>query len=148
MVIVAGAYFIITTQNHDNSGHDKSGFVLDENAKNYTGADPISRSGDVPGIKIPGYDTVTLPANTKNVKMILLNPEGNPCYFTFELIVKGETYYLSNLVEPSKCIEDLTLTKPLAKGEYKATLQIRAYSLDENYTVMNGANVEFDLNVI
>ncbi len=148
-VIIVGAYFIITNNaNSDNSGHSGVGFILDENAKDYIGADPSSRSGDVPGIKIPGYDTVTLPANTKNVKMILLNPKDNPCYFQFELMVKGETYYMSNLVEPSKCIEDLTLTKPLIKGEYKAVLQIRAYSLDGNYTVMNGANVEFDLKVV
>jgi len=121
---------------------------IDENTKEYTGRNPEDRGGAVQGTKIPGYGTVRLPSGTTDVKMVLLNPEGNQCYFTFELVVDGETYFTSNLVEPSKCIEDLKLTKPLKKGEYTATLKISCYSLDESLSQMNGADVEFELIVV
>ena len=152
LAIGVGAYFIISNMNKpdapDNSNSGGIGFKLDPNAKDYSGDDPENKSGDAQGIKIPGYGTVRLPADKTDVKMILLNPEGNPCYFIFELVVDGETYYTSDLVEPSKCIEDLKLTMPLKKGEYNAVLKISCYSTDGNYTRMNGADVKFDLIVM
>jgi len=154
-VIGGGAYYFVSSMNKADviiapSQTPMGGlsFMLDENAKEFTGSAPENRSGNTGGIKIPGYGTVTLPANMTNVKMILLNPEGNPCYFSFELVVDGETYYTSDMVPPSMCVEDLTLTKPLEKGEYTALLKIRTWSLDEGHHAMNGANVEFELKVI
>lgn len=44
-------------------------------------------SGEAVGIKIPGYPSISLPANQQDVEVALLNPEGNPCYFTFELVL-------------------------------------------------------------
>ena len=151
--IAVGAYFVINGMNKpdtDISNNDTPlggvGFKLDEGAKEYTGREPEDRGG-TSGISIPGYGTVTLPGNTTDVKMILLNPEGNPCYFIFELVIDGESYYKSGLVEPSMCIEDLKLTKPLPKGTHTAILKISTYSLDESLSPMNGANVEFELIV-
>ena len=39
------------------------------------------------GIRIPGYPKITVPAGETKVKMNLKNPEGNPCYFTFEIVL-------------------------------------------------------------
>ena len=161
MIIVAflavaigiGAYFLISSMNkpadisNNNASLSGVGFKLDEGAKEYTESEPKNKGG-TPGIKIPGYGTVTLPSGTTDVKMILLNPEGNPCYFVFDLVVNGETYYKSDLVEPSMCIEDLQLTRPLPKGTHTATLKIGTYSLDESLSPMNGANVDFELIVL
>jgi len=152
--IGVGAYFIISGMNKPAAITDTQtpqgglSLKLDENAKDYTGQDPENRSGEAQGIKIPGYGTVTLPSGKTDVQMVLLNPEGNPCYFQFELVVDGETYYTSGLVEPSKCIEDLKLTKPLTKGTYTATLKISTYSLDDSPTQMNGSDVKFQLIVV
>ena len=54
------------------------------------------------GIRIPGYPSITIPADTKDVTVNLMNPEGNPCYFTFTLVLKDtdETIYQSKMVEP------------------------------------------------
>ena len=149
--IGVGAYFVFFNKPADisdsNAPFGGIGFKLDDSAKEYTGQEPENRGG-TPGIKIPGYGTVTLPSGTTDVKMILLNPEGNPCYFVFELVINGESYYKSDFVEPSMCIEDLKLTKPLPKGTHKAILKISTYSLDENLSPMNGANVEFELIVV
>ena len=40
------------------------------------------------GIRIPGYPSITIPADTKEVTVNLMNPEGNSCYFTFTLVLK------------------------------------------------------------
>ena len=54
------------------------------------------------GIRIPGYPSITIEADKKDVQMNLMNPEGNPCYFTFEIVLNDtdETIYTSKMVEP------------------------------------------------
>lgn len=54
------------------------------------------------GIKIPGYPSISLPADKQDAEVALLNPEGNPCYFTFELVLTDtdEVLYTSKQVEP------------------------------------------------
>jgi len=152
-VISAGAYFLFfdkpgTEIQDSRTPLGGMSLMLDDNMKSYEGRNLEDRGGAATGTKIPGYGTVRLPAGTTDVKMVLLNPEGNECYFTFELVVDGETYFTSNLVEPSKCIEDLALTNPLSKGAYTALLKISTYSMDGSLTQKNGANVEFELIVV
>ena len=80
--------------------------------------------------------------------MNLFNPEGNPCYFTFELVLKdtNETLYTSKMVEPGKAITNVTLSHGLEKGEYQAVIKISTASLEDG-SAMNGANVETTLIV-
>ena len=153
MAIGVGAYFVFSKEPATEISNMQTplgglGLMLDENMKPYTGRDLEDRGGEKTGTKIPGYGTVRLPSGKTDVKMVLLNPEGNRCYFKFELVVEGETFFTSKLVEPSMCIEDLTLEKPLVEGTYTAILKISTYSLDDSLTQMNGANVEFELIVI
>lgn len=80
------------------------------------------------------------------MQMNLMNPEGNPCYFTFEIVLNDtdETIYTSKMVEPGKAITEVTLEKTLAAGEYPATIKITTASLIDG-SAMNGANVETTL---
>lgn len=98
------------------------------------------------GIRIPGYPRITIAADTADVTMNLKNPEGNPCYFTFEIALKedDEILYTSKMVEPGKAITDVTLERALEKGEYPAVIRITTNSLEDG-SVMNGANVETTL---
>ena len=118
---------------------------IDENAGDWNGQTLPDKTDDAPavGIKIPGYPSITLPANQQTVNMALLNPEGNPCYFTFELVLKdtGETLYKSKLVPPGQAITEVTLARELPAGEYAATIKITTTSLEDG-SAMNGANVE------
>lgn len=118
---------------------------LDPNAKAWTGEalPDKSEKKEAVGIKIPGYPSITLPANQEDVTLALLNPEGNPCYFTFELALKdtGEVLYTSGLVPPGQMISDLTLSRALPEGEYNAVIRISTTSLADG-SAMNGANVE------
>ena len=125
----------------DSSSH--SGIELDENAGQYTGEKPKDQGGEEVGIKIPGYPSITIAKDTEDVQMALMNPEGNPCYFKFELVLKdsGETIFESKYVKPGDCIYDVHLNKSLAEGEYPATIKISTISLDGE-TPLNGANVE------
>ena len=121
---------------------------LDEAAQDWNGNTPPSANGEEQGIKIPCYASIALPAGEKDVKILLLNPEENPCYFIFELVLDetGETLYTSKMVAPGKAIQEETLSRALDAGEYEATIKISTYSLDTN-TQMNGANVKTKLLV-
>ena len=118
---------------------------IDENAGDWNGQTLPDKTDDAPavGIKIPGYPSITLPKDQKTVNVALVNPEGNPCYFTFTLVLKdtGETLYQSKLVPPGKAITEITMSKALPAGEYPATIQITTTSLEDG-SAMNGANVE------
>lgn len=116
---------------------------IDPNAGKYTGEEPEDKGGESEGIKIPGYPSITVAKDSENVTMALLNPEGNPCYFKFELVLKDtdETIYESKLVPPGQAITDVTLTKPLSEGEHEAVIKISTFSLTDQ-SAMNGANVE------
>lgn len=100
-------------------------------------------SGGQQEIRIPGYPSITVDAGKDNVTMNLFNPEGNPCYFTFEIVLSdsGETIYKSDMVEPGKAITNVKLQHPLAAGEHNAVIKISTASLSDG-KAMNGANVE------
>ena len=116
---------------------------IDSNAQDWTEQQLENAGGESTGIKIPGYPSITLPADTETVSVALLNPEGNPCYFTFELVLSDtdEVLYTSKLVPPGQAIYEITLSRPLAAGEYDAVIRISTTSLEDG-SAMNGANVE------
>lgn len=126
-----------------DSGGSKPSLDIDPNAGNWEGKQPEDKGGADVGIKIPGYPSITIAKDTKDVTMALLNPEGNPCYFKFEIVLKdtNETIYESKYVPPGQSIYDVTLTKPLAEGKYPAVIKISTIAMDQQ-TALNGANVE------
>ena len=144
-VLLIGAGLYLTRNNKQETQESPdSAFVpdLDPDASTQE-----AKESDPPeGIRIPGYPSITIPADTKDVTVNLMNPEGNPCYFTFEIVLNDtdETIYTSKMVEPGKAITEVTLEKALAAGEYPATIKITTASLTDG-SAMNGANVETTL---
>lgn len=118
---------------------------IDPGADDWKGEKLPDKTDDAPaaGIKIPGYPSITLPKGQRTVNVALLNPEGNPCYFTFEIVLKGtgESLYKSKLVPPGKAITEITMSNALPAGEYDATIKITTTSVADG-SAMNGANVE------
>ena len=147
VVVVALAVILIFAlnktpgSNNTNPQDTNSGFIIDPNAGDGVTVTETPQKAD--SIKIPGYPSITIAANTPNVTMALLNPEGNPCYFKFEIVLKDtdETIYESQFVPPGKTITDVTLTRGLSEGEHPATIKISTVALDQK-TPLNGANVE------
>ena len=153
LLLIAGAVTVALNWNawfDDSAPTGPSSFQngnldIDENAGDWNGQALPDKTEDAPavGIKIPGYPSITLPKDQKTVNVAFLNPEGNPCYFTFELVLKdtGETLYTSKLVPPGKAITEITMSRALSAGEYDATIKITTTSLEDG-SAMNGANVE------
>jgi len=145
LLLVAGG-IVLGLNWHRWFGPEQAAFApeLDPNARQWTGEQlPDKTEGEaVVGIKIPGYPSITLPADTEHVTVALLNPEGNPCYFTFELALNDpeEVLYTSGMVAPGQVISDITLSRSLPAGEYDATIRITTAALSDG-SAMNGANV-------
>ena len=79
LLIGAGLYLMRNNKQETQESPD-SAFVpdLDPDASTQE-----AKESDPPeGIRIPGYPSITIPADTKDVTVNLMNPEGNPCYFT------------------------------------------------------------------
>ena len=98
------------------------------------------------GIQIPGRESIYIEKNKKNVKMNLLNPQDNKCYFYFKVILDdtAETIYESKACPPGQSIRNVTLTRPLAEGEYSAVIDISTVSLDGS-TPLSGARTKLRL---
>ena len=104
--------------------------------------------GEASSIIIPEIGGFTIPADTEKVKMLLPNPEGNACDFTFEIVLTetGETLYTSGLVAPGMCVEDITLSRGLSQGGYGAVVKIQCYA-PESGVAISGASVDLYLTV-
>lgn len=138
VIIAAGVCYFLQSQKGDSDSAFEPD--LDPNAKVQT-EEAVDEKPT--GIRIPGYPSITIEADQPEVTMNLMNPEGNPCYFTFEIVLKetDETIYTSKMVEPGKAITDVTLNQALPAGKYPVIIKITTASLEDG-SAMNGANVE------
>ena len=152
LLLIVGVFVLALNWNHwfadvpeGPSSSQTGNLDIDENAGDWNGGKLPDKTDNAPaaGIKIPGYPSITLPKDQKTVNVALLNPEGNPCYFTFEIVLKdtGESIYKSKLVPPGKAITEITMSRALSAGEYNATIKITTTSVADG-SAMNGANVE------
>ena len=129
------------------------GLVIDPNAENGSPYeyDDISEQGVV----IAGWESVTVPANRKEVEVDFFNPKENTrlYYLTFELRLysnNGQDYevlYTSGLVEPGKHINRITLSRELEKGVYEAVIHVQPYRMNEEKTITNNADMRIKLIV-
>lgn len=133
-------------ENPDNASSSQNGNLdIDPGAGDWDASQIPDKTPGEPavGIKIPGYPSITLPKDKESVNVAFVNPEGNPCYFTFELVLKetGESLYKSKLVPPGQAITQITMSRALEAGEYDAVIKITTTSIEDG-SAMNGANVE------
>lgn len=154
-VVVAGVIAIPRLASVWNTGEPVSsqqsgGVDLDENAMPWDGGD-LPADNNAPasgGIKIPGYESVTIKADRQDVTMSLVNPAGNPCYFEVSLVLTdtSEVLYKSKKIAPGYGIKQIRLTHGLPQGVYDAKVQYDTYSLTDQ-TPLNGAEVKIKLIV-
>lgn len=96
------------------------------------------------GIRIRGFSRWSVPANTtQDIAVRLENPEGNRCYFTFEIVLNetNEVLYTSKMVPPGKAITSIDISKPMAAGEHEITINIRTNEIKTG-AAMNSAKLE------
>lgn len=145
-VIIAGLiiYMAVGRKGKDTGNDNTFTPSIDSNAGDIGSGGNVSDNKQ--SIRIPGYPSITIAADKEEVTMNLMNPEGNPCYFIFEIVLgdTGESLYKSDMVEPGKAITNVKLNHSLAAGEYRAVIKISTASLTDGMA-MNGANVETTL---
>lgn len=123
---------------------------LDPNAQDYTPPNGMKANTDSDHISIPGYGNIKMMEGSDEVNIALWNPEKNPCYFKFHLILDAtnEELYVSELVAPGKAVTKQKLTKKMDEGIYDMTIKIDSFSLDDKDVRFNGGAISTKLVVL
>lgn len=104
-----------------------------------------------PGIAIPGWAGLSLPAGVTEAEVPLFNPEANAdwYYLTFELRLKetDEVLFTTGLIPPGLYCNKVELTRPLEIGEYECTMFVQPYFIREVPTPTNNAVFDIPLSV-
>ncbi|HHV51034.1 MAG TPA: tRNA (uracil-5-)-methyltransferase [Clostridiales bacterium] len=149
VLLVAAGTVMLLIQNKngdDSNSSNPASAILDPDAEDWTGARTTRNTEPTEDIRIPGYKSITVEANTRNVSVNLHNPEKNNCYFVIRLVLAdtGETLYESKMIAPGKGLYNITLSRPLEAGTYKAKLQYEPYDM-ATLARLNGAVIDLDL---
>lgn len=97
---------------------------------------------------IPGFESLTLQADTLVQSLVLSNPPENSCLFRITLLLEdGTVLWTSDEIEPGCVSEPVMLSSPLAAGQYHATLKYECFTMDEEKSPMNGAEIKLTLRV-
>ncbi len=111
-----------------------------------------------PGVAIPGWGSMTIPAGVTEAATSMRNPAENDgwYYLTFELRLPttdpdtgAETYevlFTTGLIPPGQYCNKVTLTRPLEAGEYKAVIHVQPYRMSDQ-SPTNNADMETTLIV-
>ena len=83
-------------------------------------------------IYIPGYEALSLVANSTSQSISLNNPTENDCYFVISLYLEDKTLlWKSDYISPGNNSEPLELTQELKEGTYSAILKYSCFSFDQ-----------------
>lgn len=98
-----------------------------------------------PGVAIPGWGSMTIPAGAREVQTSMQNPEANEgwYYLTFELRLKdtNEVLFTTGLIPPGQYCNQVTLARPLEAGEYAAVVHVQPYRISDQ-SPTNNADME------
>ena len=106
-----------------------------------------------PGVAIPGWGSITLPAGVTEAATTLKNPEANEgwYYLTFEMRLPTvdeetgeesyEVLFTTGLIPPGQYCNKVTLTRALEPGEYNVILHVQPYRMSDK-TPTNNADTE------
>lgn len=122
---------------------------LDPGIKDYDPKIEMPVNADPDRIAIPGYGDLTMLADTDELYVALWNPDTNPCYFKFTIMLEEneKILYESGLVPPGKAITTVKLKKKLSEGTYPVLVKMDTFSLNDGETPMNGGSSKAVINV-
>ena len=121
--------------------------VSTPNGMSYKETGPLEKNEDT--ISIPGYEGISLKADTKQQTIGFPNPAENTCYFQISLYLEdGTLLWKSDLVKPGMISEPLVLNQSLPAGTYPNTkLKYDCFTMDKNRSPLNGAETKLTLRV-
>lgn len=127
---------------------------LRQDTKIFTSKSNISQESTVVeknenSISIPGYEGITLKADSLQQDIALHNPTQNTCYFVISLYLEdGTLLWESDYIEPGNNSDPIVLTQALEKGNYpNAVLKYSCFKMDPNKSPLNGAQTKLTLRV-
>ncbi len=100
-------------------------------------------------IMIPVFSELTMKTGKNKVEAGLVNPEGNPCYFKYQIYLKegNKLLYESKWLEPGTAIVEIEIKEKFEVGSYPITISVKTGSLKDPEVEMNGGEVETILKV-
>ena len=90
-------------------------------------------------IALPQFAWLNLKADTTEQTLTFDNPQRNFAHFRVSLVLDGETLWESELLAPGETSKPVTLSKPLAAGEYQVELCYACFADAEETSPLNGA---------
>ena len=134
------SFFSAFAPNNGGSTSQGAGLVVDPNAGEFV------KPEQAPGVVVPGFGMLTVPANTRELRGINLhNPIENEgwYYLTFKIClldangVESDTLYESQLVPPGLYLQDIVISRGLAPGEYDAVMHVQPYRIVDQTPTYN-----------
>ncbi len=103
-----------------------------------------------PGVAIPGWGSISLPAGSLEADADLFNPEDNQgwYYLTFQLRLKEteEVIFETGLIPPGMYCTKVTLNRELEAGAYDGVMHVQPYYMREPPSPTN--NADFEIRII
>ena len=147
--VAVGVTLLITQPWAGDDSPSGGGLIIDSGAGDYV-APTQKPTQSEPNVAIPGWGSISIPANQQTVSVDFYNPERNEglYYLTFKLTLSdtGEVLYESNAVPPGKHIQTITLSRALPAGSYAAVIHVQPYRMSDE-TPTNNVDVKTTLNV-
>ena len=147
VVAVAATCAVFFLLSGDDDSPSGGGLIIDSGAGDYV--EP-TLGPPAQGVAIPGWGSITIPANQQRVSVDFYNPEANDglFYLTYKLSLAdtGEVLYESNAIPPGKHIQTVTLSRALPAGTYDAVIHVQPYRIEDE-TPTNNAEMETTLIV-
>ena len=153
--VIAGGLTLIFPGLAPGSGSSPlgGGLVIDPNAGDYVAPEAPKPK---PGVAIPGWGSMTIPANTQVLDMVdFHNPTANDglYYLTFKFCLLNangeisEVLWESQAVPPGKHIQKITMSRGLPAGTYDAVVHVQPYRMSDE-TPTNSADMKTKLIVV
>lgn len=147
VILLAAAALLLAAVSVLLVGRQKGRQVKLPNGETVPQSDSVEKRTD--SIAIPGYEGISLKANSKEQEIGFPNPAQNTCYFQISLMLEdGTMLWRSELVAPGEVSDPITLEEPLAAGVYpNALLKFDCYTMDGAMRALNGAATKMTLHV-
>ena len=94
-----------------------------------------------PGVAIPGWGALTIPAGVTEVQTAIQNPKDNEgwYYLTFQLRLKetNEVLFTTGLIPPGQYCNKVVFTRAMEPGEYDAIVREQPYRISDQSPTNN-----------
>lgn len=141
--LIVGGVFVWNSLQSDNP-------IFEPSAGEYKPEVDIAKDADTTSIQIPGYGDIRMQAGTDVAYIALWNPNTNPCYFQFRIVLDNgnKTIYESKLIKPGYAVTTVNLNQRFEQGKYPITIQINTYKLNDYKVRLNGGEIKTNLVAI